>query len=470
MKRVVLYIRVSTDEQIEGFSIKEQKERLIAYCKARGWVIVQIFIDPGWSGSNLSRPGMESMIEFVEEKNCDMVLVYKLDRLSRSQKDTLYLIEDIFLPNQVDFVSVQESFDTSTPFGIAMIGILSVFAQLERSNIAERTMMGRAGRAKDGLWHGGGTDPIGYDYIDGELVINEEEAAQVRMIYELYASGHTLSYIQDQMEGYTTKHGDWHHIGTITSVLDNELYNGTVHFQDVRSPGSHNSVIETSLFEKVQNIRKRNKALKFGDKKSQHMLTGLVFCRSCGGRYFAKKNPNGSYVYCCHSRAKVNKKMVKDPECKNKNWPKHILEEEVERQLFELVRNPESIKKTAISENDGKDTDISHAGEYDAEIMEIEKQINYNMGLYQQDQAPVQVISEKINELYQRKLYLSSLNGKAEKETCYSFSLEHVKMILVDVLHSWNHGSMEYKRSVLKDLINRIDIEGEYVNISWSFK
>lgn len=131
MKKVGIYIRVSTQEQAnEGYSIQAQKERLISYCKAKDWHIVDIYTDGGYSGSNLDRPGIQKLIADIEK--IDMVLVYKLDRLSRSQKDTLYLIEDIFLKNNVDFVSMNESFDTSTPFGRAMIGILSVFAQLER--------------------------------------------------------------------------------------------------------------------------------------------------------------------------------------------------------------------------------------------------------------------------------------------------------------------------------------------------
>ena len=188
MKRVFLYIRVSTQEQAqEGYSVGEQKERLVAYCKAHDWLIVEIYVDPGYSGSNLNRPGIQKLIADI--KRCDIVLVYKLDRLSRYQRDTLYLIEDVFLPNNADFVSVQESFDTSTPFGKAMIGLLAVFAQLEREQIKERTKMGRVARAKSGLHHGGGYIPIGYNYENGKLIINPYEAEQVRKIYEWYLGG-----------------------------------------------------------------------------------------------------------------------------------------------------------------------------------------------------------------------------------------------------------------------------------------
>ncbi len=106
IQRVVCYCRVSTENQIENYSIDEQKERLEAFCKARGWNKPVMYVDPGFSGGNLNRPAMQNLIEQVEAGKIDVVCVYKLDRLSRSQKDTLYLIEDVFEKNNVSFVSV----------------------------------------------------------------------------------------------------------------------------------------------------------------------------------------------------------------------------------------------------------------------------------------------------------------------------------------------------------------------------
>lgn len=131
--KAALYIRVSTREQIENYSIPSQKERLEAFCKSKGWDVHDFYIDGGYSGSNTDRPDLQRMLSDI--KNFDVVVVYKLDRLSRSQRDTMELIEDKFLKNDVEFVSITETIDTSTPFGRAMIGILSVFAQLERISI-----------------------------------------------------------------------------------------------------------------------------------------------------------------------------------------------------------------------------------------------------------------------------------------------------------------------------------------------
>lgn len=181
--KAALYIRVSTDRQAEeGYSIEVQKERLTAFTKTfDGTVSFDTYIDDGYSGASLARPAMERLIEDAERRRITHVCVYKLDRLSRSQKDTLHLIEDVFLPNDVAFISVQESFNTATAFGRAVVGILSVFAQLERENIYERTRSGMQKRVEAGLWPGGGGTPFGYDYDRerGILVPNEIGRAHV---------------------------------------------------------------------------------------------------------------------------------------------------------------------------------------------------------------------------------------------------------------------------------------------------
>lgn len=122
--RAAIYVRVSTMEQAEeGYSISAQTDKLKSYANAKDYQVMNVFTDPGYSGAKLERPGLKAMIKSIENKEIDVVLVYKLDRLSRSQKNTLYLIEDVFLKNNVQFTSMQESFDTSTSFGRAMVGI-----------------------------------------------------------------------------------------------------------------------------------------------------------------------------------------------------------------------------------------------------------------------------------------------------------------------------------------------------------
>lgn len=465
MKRVAIYIRVSTTRQDqEGYSIPLQKERLIAYCKAKGWVVAGIFIDPGHSGSSLDRPGIVSLVEGIEAGKFDVVLVYKLDRLSRSQKDTLTLIEDIFMANNVDFVSMQESFDTTTIYGRAMVGILSVFAQMERGMITERTLMGRAGRAEEGLWHGGGTEPIGYDYIDGELVVNKEEARQVVAVYNMYAAGFSVTEISRRMEGYKTKHGDWSHTSTIGNVLDNPLYAGMVHFDSVLVRGRHTAIIDIDVDRKVKARRERLRRVEAaGD--SNFMLTGLIYCANCGARYFPNKRPNGKVVYSCHSRAKKNKKMIKDPTCKSPHIPVEELDAMIEADVLLLAENPaqiEEIIKKRAAEGD------SDAGNKSEELQSIITEINTLMDLLTQNDTLVSVgeIAERIAEKHAQRMKLLPMQDDVPRQ----YDIEATKMLLHDIRYGWSELDLRGKRSFLFQLIDKIQINTEGVSVVWSFE
>ena len=348
MRRAALYIRVSTLEQAqEGYSVGEQRERLIAYCKAQDWLIADIYVDGGYTGSNLNRPGIQKLMS--ETEKFDVVLVYKLDRLSRSQRDTLYLIEEIFRPNKVDFVSMQESFDTSSPFGKAMIGLLAVFAQLEREQIKERTWMGRVARAKTGLHHGGGNIPIGYDYEDGKLIVNPYEAEQVRKIYEWYLSGASLKAITDKLQdaGYTNKYSSYNSWSSVRNILENETYIGRLHFGGVVVDHAHEAIITEEQFNAAQILRGKRRE-QFGSHafQSKHVLTGLLFCGHCGGRYYLRNTGKYSY-YACYSRTKQMKNMIKDPNCQNKIWRAQDLEPIIEEKILALLRNPQIAEELA---------------------------------------------------------------------------------------------------------------------------
>ena len=441
-----------------------QKERLIAYCKAKGWVVAGVFIDPGHSGSSLDRPGIAELMVGVEAGRYDVVLVYKLDRLSRSQKDTLYLIEDVFMANNTDFVSMQESFDTGTIYGRAMVGVLSVFSQMERETITERTLMGRAGRAEEGLWHGGGTDPIGYDYVDGELVVNPGEAQQVREVYSLYSAGHSLSEITRRMDGCKTKHGDWSHTSTVGNILDNPLYAGTVHFDGVRKKGQHEAIVSADIDRRVKARRARLHAESSGE--SSHLLTGMIFCACCGARYFAHKRPNGSLVYSCHSRAKKNKKMVKDPGCMAPHIPVAKLDDIVVSRMLRLADDPAQVNK--IIEKRAAQKDDSNAGRESAEkIRRLDAEISRLMDLLQHDQmASVGEIAEAIQKAHTER---SRLLPRGEEKKPRLFDAAGFKTLLCDAAFSWQEAELRGRRAFLLQLIDGVHIDMEDVRIDWSF-
>lgn len=224
MKKACVYTRVSTQEQAsEGYSIEEQERMCKASIESKGWTYVKTYSDPGISGRTMDRPGLQNMLEDIRTGLVDAVVIYKLDRLSRKQRDTMTIIEDVLLKNDIALVSLNETLDTTTPWGRAMIGILSSFNQMESENIQARTSMGRSAKVKAG-GYAGGKPPIGYSVVDGELVVNESEAEIVRTVFELRENGGTLIGIADELNrrGYRTKKGGKFHHSAIQTILNNE--------------------------------------------------------------------------------------------------------------------------------------------------------------------------------------------------------------------------------------------------------
>lgn len=476
--RVGIYIRVSTLEQaLEGYSIGAQTEKLKAYCKAKSWTVTSIYTDPGYSGSNTERPGLKKLISDIQQKKIEMVLVYKLDRLSRSQKDTLFLIEDIFLKNGIHFVSMNENFDTSSPFGRAMIGILSVFAQLEREQIKERSALGREARAKAGLFHGGSNIPIGYDYdpVTSQLIINEYEALQVKEIGQMFLKGYTFNKIRKIMRSkYTNRYGSWYSDSSVKSCLRSPVYNGKIIFNGKIFDGQHEAIFDDITFNAIQARDKSLGSNLTGSQKNAFMatqlLTGMIWCGKCGARYYSKRNsskhpdhtPPQSY-YTCYSRGKSNRNLIIDPNCKNKNWNTKVLDQiiidEIKKLAFDESYFNQIIEDNEVNNNIEILTD---------RILDIDKQIGKLINLYQLDgidfdliKAKIAVLNEERNNL-QREIDTADAEEKAQAVT-------KCKEILATSTDILDNGSFDDKRLLIQSLIDKIIFDGEDIQIYWSF-
>lgn len=176
-KQCAIYTRVSTDIQTEKeFSSREsQEEKIRAFIKSQdNWQIYKVYSDAGYTGANTNRPALQELLEDIKQNKIDIILSYKIDRLTRSPKDFYQLIE-VFDKYQTDFISITERFDTSTPAGRLLRNIMLTFTQFERELVSERTRDKLLERAKKGFWHGGIT-PYGYKRENKRLVINKKEA------------------------------------------------------------------------------------------------------------------------------------------------------------------------------------------------------------------------------------------------------------------------------------------------------
>ncbi len=467
-KRAFLYIRVSTLEQAKGgYSIEFQEESLRAYAKAKGYTIVKVYSDPGYSGATIARPAMHEMIHQLELGAADIVLVHKLDRLSRSQKDTLFLIEEIFLKNGIDFVSINESFDTSTPFGRAMIGILSVFAQLEREQIKERSMQGREARAKNGLWHGGGGGAriiTGYDYVDGLLQVNDYEASCVKFIYQEYFKGHGLAKILDEV---TDKFP-----GVITSetsvrdILDNPVYTGKIKFKGELHEGIHEPLVTQDMYDKAQELRRKRTSVSQPFRKS-YLLSGVIYCGLCGARMRGRtggklKDGVNMRYYSCYSRTGP-KRMKKTVTCDKTHDKKEVLEEKVISQIKELtLRNFQQVSP------DTKQVD-QQIKVIEDKIKTIDNQVSNLVDLYSIEESPLEVVSAKIAQLKQDKVklraHLKDLEVSQEDK-----NIDEIKEIVSQLSSfDWDREETDQKRLLVAKLINKITVSNDNLTIEWAF-
>ena len=476
--RVVLYVRVSSKEQVDGYSIGEQIERLEKYADAMEWDIVKTFVDPGYSGGNTDRPGLKEMIKEIEKGGIDKVVVYKLDRLSRSQLDTLYLIEKVFLANNTDFVSMSENFDTSTPFGRAMIGILAVFAQLEREQIKERTMIGKEARAKEGKWGGGSTVPIGYEYNIAKdlLEINEYEAMQVRELFDLFLTGMPLRTIETlfREKGYSHKHGVWDS-KAMRRVLQNKTYLGYIRYHDTYYEAEHTPIISEETFNRAQELlQQRAEQYKEFYRKPGARTTylgGILHCKHCGGKY--TKTMGGStkygkiYYYVCYSRSKKVKKMIKDPNCKNKNWRMEVLDEIVLNEIKKLAIDPEYIH--ALKEATPVETEEPDKIKIiQDEITSIDEQISRFMDLYGIGKFTIEQVSQKIDPLNDKRSALEKELKKLNSERG-AISDERAIEIINSFEEILERGDFDEIRLVIESLIYYIELDEDNVYIHWKF-
>lgn len=473
---VACYVRVSTQEQAnEGYSISEQTDRLKKYADAMRWQIFKVYTDGGFSGANIYRPALQEMIRDIEAGLIDKVLVYKLDRLSRSQKDTLFLIDDVFLKNGCDFVSMNENFDTSTPFGRAMIGILSVFAQLEREQIKERMAMGIEARAKEGLYNGSNYSAIGYDYIDGQLVINDFEAIQVKMIFEMYANGYSCNRITQYLneKGYSHKYGTWNR-KTVLRVLERKTYYGVIEYKGNDYQGQHEPIISKELFDICQRKHKATKEIYMEHMQGKNFnscLSGLLVCARCGAN-FSKNTKHTNYkgisksyyYYVCNSKQKKNPSTIKDPTCQNKSWRMETLDDLIFDEIKKLSLDPDYI--TQLQPTKKKD---DRPKEFDKKIAEIEKQLSKLLELYSLDGISLEALQKKINELNTNKLKLSEEKTRILLDEEQELTKDEALRLINSFDATLEAGSMSEIRAILQALIDKIEIDGDDITIFWKF-
>jgi site-specific DNA recombinase len=283
--RCAVYTRKSSEEGLdqEFNSLDAQREACEAYVasqRAEGWLLLRDrYDDGGVSGGTLERPALKRLIADIQAGMVDVVVVYKIDRLSRSLMDFAKLVE-VFDEHDVTFVSVTQSFNTTTSMGRLTLNILLSFAQFEREVIGERIRDKFAASRARGMWMGGWA-PLGYDIKDRKLAVNEGEAATVRMIFERFARVGSATLLAQAVasEGVRTKRGTLFDKGSLYKLIGNRVYIGQAVHKGVAHPGEHEAIVPQALWDRAHAAMSESPRKRAAKARAQTpaLLKGLLF-------------------------------------------------------------------------------------------------------------------------------------------------------------------------------------------------
>ena len=311
-KNCAIYTRVSTDNQAEKefSSCEAQEQKIRSFIASQSdWQVFKVYNDAGFSGAILQRPALQQLLSDLKKEKIDIVFVYKIDRLTRSPKDFYQLIE-FFEQAKIDFISITERFDTSTPAGRLLRNIMLTFSQFERELTSERTKDKLLERAKKGMCNGGLT-PYGYMRQDKKLFPHPKEKEEIKLIFETYLETKSLSAVYKFLKkrGVKNKNGKNFSKTNIGHILRNVVYAGKVKYNDEIYNGEHKPIISEEIFALAQKLHK-NKMKKFRVYKN-FLFGGLINCEECGSKMtscFTNKRTNRKltryYYYRCTSTMK----------------------------------------------------------------------------------------------------------------------------------------------------------------------
>ena len=405
-QKCYIYTRVSTSMQVDGYSLDAQKDKLRKYAEYQEMSIVGEYSDEGKSGKSVEgRPQFKQMLADVEsgKDNVDYVLVFKLSRFGRNAADVISSLQKM-QDYGVNLICVEDGIDSSKDVGKLMISVLSAVAEIERENILVQTMEDRRQKAREGRWNGGFA-PYGYQLVNGELIIAEDEAEIIRIIYDKFVnttmgmaaiaaflnnSGYKKKLRQNNtIEGFSTSF--------VKGVLDNPIYCGKLAFgrrKNEKIPGTkneyhivkqkdyllsdgvHEAIISEEMWNQAHRKRQETGVLqvKTHSLEHEHILSGIIKCPVCGsgmyGNVNRKKHPDGGYYKDYFYYACKHRRLVDGHKCGyRKQWSEEKINNAVEEVIRKLVKNPKF--EEAILNKIGSRIDTE---EIEKEIEGLEKQ------------------------------------------------------------------------------------------------
>jgi site-specific DNA recombinase len=488
--RCAIYTRKSTEEGLEQEfnSLDAQRESAEAYItsqKSQGWTCIsEHYDDGGFTGGNMDRPALQHLLADIERGTVDCVVVYKVDRLSRSLMDFAKILER-FEAKGVSFVSVTQLFNSATSMGRLTLNILLSFAQFERELVSERTRDKIVLARKKGKYTGG-RPVLGYDLSPegGKLIVNETEAQQVRTIFELYLRHHGVLPVVDQLthlgwqtKSWVTRKGQSHsgrafNKGSVHALLSNPLYIGKVRYKDQTYEGEHDAIISETLFGQVQQLLRTNRNEPLITKPNKHggILKGILRCKACGcgmSHSFSKKGNKRYRYYVCQNAISTGWKN-----CPHPSLPAD--EDEIERFVINEIRtiglNEELIAEVvANSRKSSMEEIVTHREQLKLLQKELDndtRQLKSLQAMPKTDDLQVASLREKIAMIEQDKTTTASRLTELESTTLTD---DDVRTACRQFGPLWDTLSMFDQWRMLTLLLESVEFDAETESINITF-
>jgi site-specific DNA recombinase len=497
-KRVAIYCRVSTIEQAEeGYSIDEQQRLLMEWCKKMDYIVYKCYSDRGISGKAIkNRPELKQLLSDAEDKKFDMVISWKINRISRKLADVLKIV-DVLEQNNITFKSYSEPFETDTPAGKMQFQMMALIGEFERGTIAQNVKMGMCAKAKAGEWCGGrvlGYDLVAVENLEGakrrktKLTINEKEAETVRFIFNEYGNGKGYKAITNQLNklAHKTKKGNNFSVGSIRAIITNPVYIGRIRYNVIQNwsekrrrnvnanpiinDGVHEAIIDENLWNKVQAILENKKGKPSRVHDGEFPLTGILRCPKCGAGMVISRTTNKladgtkksiSYYAC------GNWKNKGTAVCNSNSIRTEKANEYVFNKLSELLSNENMVKTIVSNVNRERIRKVKPTKNelirIDKELEKLDKKKDKTFELYEDEaitkeefQARKDKLTERVKKLEEEKApLLVTLSDDVKEELPYEFIksiLENFSKVLTE------NTSREQQKKLIHMIISEITI------------
>ncbi|WP_020473426.1 recombinase family protein [Zavarzinella formosa] len=491
--RCAIYTRKSTEEGLDAEfnsldAQREAGEAFVASQKHEGWTILDTrYDDGGYSGGSMERPALKRLLDDMAAGRIDCVVVYKVDRLSRSLLDFARLM-DQFERQRVSFVAVTQQFNSATSMGRLVLNVLLSFAQFEREIIGERTRDKMAAMRRKGKWIGGLT-PLGYDRdpVNSRLVINHEEAERVRAIFQLYLDHGSLLPVVEELgeRGWankrtvtrrgTTRGGQAITRTSLHRLLTNVVYIGQIQYRNELHAGEHSAIIDHETFRKVQSQMHRHGTTGGAEVRnpSKAMLQKVLRCAACdcfmSPTHTKKGNKRYGY-YVCTNAAKNGHRT-----CPSKSIPAGGIERAVVDRIRLIGRDPALIRETV---RQARELDEARHREDDAEIRSLERERNQGESVVRElslrlagtaDPTILRQLADWQERLGQLETRLLKATARRDSNQRPGLPEHEAREALARFDDVWDQLTPKERSKIVRLLVDRVDYDGRARTVSLTF-